>query len=129
MSETETLLDYQEYLAQLLEEITPLTPRELPVGDTLGLTLAEPVISRLSVPPFTNSAMDGFAFNSAGLPVDGSVTLPVAGDIPAGTEPSAECQPGQAWRIMTGAKMPAGADTVVKAVSYTHLTLPTSDLV
>ncbi len=114
MSETETLLDYQEFLAQLLEEITPLTPRELPVGDTLGLTLAEPVISRLSVPPFTNSAMDGFAFNSAGLPVDGSVTLPVAGDIPAGTEPSAECQPGQAWRIMTGAKMPAGADTVVK---------------
>lgn len=114
MSETETLLDYQEFLAQLLEEITPLTPRELPVGNTLGLTLAEPVISRLSVPPFTNSAMDGFAFNSAGLPVDGSVTLPVAGDIPAGTEPSAECQPGQAWRIMTGAKMPAGADTVVK---------------
>ncbi len=114
MSETETLLDYQEFLAQLLEEITPLTPRELPVGDTLGLTLAEPIISRLSVPPFTNSAMDGFAFNSAGLPVDGSVTLPVAGDIPAGTDPSAECQPGQAWRIMTGAKMPAGADTVVK---------------
>lgn len=114
MSETETLLDYQEFLARLLAEITPLTPRELPVGDTLGLTLAEPVISRLSVPPFTNSAMDGFAFHSAGLPVDGSVTLPVVGDIPAGTDPSAQCHPGQAWRIMTGAKMPAGADTVVK---------------
>ena len=67
MSETETLLDYQEFLARLLEEITPLAPRELPVGDTLGLTLAEPIISRLAVPPFTNSAMDGFAFNSACL--------------------------------------------------------------
>lgn len=114
MNNTEKLLDYQDFLASLLAEIVPLTPRELPVGDSLGLTLAEPVISRLSVPPFTNSAMDGFAFNSAGLPVDGSVTLPVAGDIPAGTDPSADCQPGQAWRIMTGAKMPAGADTVVK---------------
>ncbi|NMW46208.1 molybdopterin molybdotransferase MoeA [Mobiluncus curtisii] len=114
MSNTEKLLDYQDFLASLLAEIVPLTPRELPVGNTLGLTLAEPVISRLSVPPFTNSAMDGFAFNSAGLPVDGSVTLSVAGDIPAGTDPGADCQPGQAWRIMTGAKMPTGADTVVK---------------
>lgn len=116
MAQTEELLSYETYLRTLLAAITPLEPREVPLNETLGLTLATPVVSRLAVPPFTNSAMDGFAFNSSGVQPgpDGSVTLPVAGDIPAGFEPKHPCQPGEAWRIMTGAKMPEGADTVVK---------------
>lgn len=95
----------------------------LPLDRCLGLVTAEPVTTRLEVPPFTNSAMDGFAVRfedvSTATP-QAPVRLPVSGDIPAGSPASTPLEPGAAQRIMTGARMPAGADTVVKVEDTDH---------
>lgn len=84
----------------------------MPVPDALGLVLAEPVTATEAVPPFANTAMDGFAVraaDTAGAPVQ----LDVVETIAAGHAPAVEVGPGQASRIYTGAPMPAGADAVV----------------
>ncbi len=88
----------------------------LPLAKCAGLALAEPVISSLPLPPFDNSAMDGYAVRSvdvADATADTPVQLPVTEDIPAGRTDSPSLQPGTAHRIMTGAPMPPGADAVV----------------
>lgn len=82
------------------------------VDDALGLVLAEDVIAGEAVPPFDNTAMDGFAVvaaDTAGAPVE----LDIVETIAAGHAPTVEVQRGQASRIFTGAPMPAGADAVV----------------
>ncbi|MFZ2624094.1 MAG: gephyrin-like molybdotransferase Glp [Propionibacterium sp.] len=89
----------------------------------LGAVLAESLTALFPVPPFTNSAMDGFALRHAdiaGATAEQPVSLPVAGDIPAGDTEPHELAPGTAWRIMTGAPVPAGADTVVKVEQTNH---------
>ncbi|HEX7658981.1 MAG TPA: gephyrin-like molybdotransferase Glp [Pseudonocardiaceae bacterium] len=89
----------------------------------LGAVLAENVVTRMPVPPFTNSAMDGFVVRHADIADatgDSPTTLPVAGDIPAGDTTPHELRPGTAWRIMTGAPIPFGADTVVKVEQTDH---------
>jgi molybdenum cofactor synthesis domain-containing protein len=81
-------------------------------ADAAGLVLAEPVIAGEEVPPFANTAVDGYAVRSAdvqSVPVD----LVVTDEIAAGAAPSRPVGPGEAIRIMTGAPMPAGADAVV----------------
>ncbi len=96
-------------LAQVLAEVPkPPKTETLAVTECLGRVLAEPVIARVNVPPFDNSAMDGFAVRSGDLP--GEVL--VSQRIPAGAvaEPLA---PNSAARIFTGAMIPLGADTVV----------------
>lgn len=122
------MIPLERYLDEILARVEPMPPLELPVGQCLGLTLAEDVSARLDVPRFANSAMDGFAVRSCDLPdsvelAEGDhavpTTLPVAGDIPAGDSTPHVCAPGSAWRIMTGARMPAGADTVVKVEDTT----------
>jgi molybdopterin molybdotransferase len=94
--------------------VAPAT--SLPLADCAGLVLAEDVRAGVSLPPFDNSAMDGYAVRSADI-VDASserpIELPVAGDIPAGRIDVPTLRPGTAQRIMTGAPMPPGADTVV----------------
>lgn len=94
-----------------------------PLNRCLGLVTAEPVAARLEVPPFTNSAMDGFAVRfedvSTATP-QAPVRLPVTGDIPAGSAATTPLEPGTAQRIMTGARMPTGADTVVKVEDTDH---------
>ena len=78
----------------------------------LGLVLAEAVVASEAVPPFANSAMDGFALraaDTAGAPV----RLAVVGTLAAGAAPGRAVGPGEAIRIMTGAPMPTGADAVV----------------
>lgn len=96
---------------------------EMPLERCLGLVSAEPVAARLPVPPFTNSAMDGFAVRfqdvSTARP-DAPVRLPVTGDIPAGSPAGDPVETGTAQRIMTGARMPAGADSVVKVERTDH---------
>ncbi|AXE40159.1 gephyrin-like molybdotransferase Glp [Acidipropionibacterium virtanenii] len=96
---------------------------EMPLERCLGLVSAEPVAARLPVPPFTNSAMDGFAVRfqdvSTARP-DAPVRLPVTGDIPAGSAAGDPVETGTARRIMTGARMPAGADSVVKVERTDH---------
>ena len=84
-----------------------------------GLVLAREVFARLSVPPFTNSAMDGFAVRHADV-ARIPATLPVCGDAAAGDTRKRALEPGTAVRIMTGAAMPDGADTVVKVEDTDH---------
>ena len=79
----------------------------------LDRVLAEDVVSRLDVPAHDNSAMDGYAFASSELAVGGNVTLAVVGSAFAGAACEQAVARGQAARIMTGAIMPAGCDTVI----------------
>jgi molybdopterin molybdotransferase len=83
------------------------------VRAALGRVLAETVISPIDVPPASNSAMDGYAVMSADLPNSGSRSLKVAGKALAGAPFDDKVMPGQAIRIMTGAVMPPGTDTVI----------------
>jgi molybdopterin molybdotransferase len=85
----------------------------VPLRRALGRVLAEPVVSRLTVPPHDNSAVDGYAVNADDLPPEGEVALPVAVRIAAGHPAGAPLPRGSAARIFTGAPMPAGADTVI----------------
>lgn len=101
-----------EHLADVLS-LLPAGPSEpVPLADADGLILAEDVTSDVSLPPFDNSAMDGYAVRAQDLATV-PVTLPVAEDIPAGRTDVVVLAPGTAHRIMTGAPMPPGADAVV----------------
>jgi molybdenum cofactor synthesis domain-containing protein len=91
----------------------PLAPTTVAVGDALGLVAAADVVAREPVPPFANSAKDGFAVRSADVQ-SVPVSLEVVATIAAGDDPSSlTVEPGHAARIMTGAAMPVGADAVV----------------
>lgn len=98
--------------AFVLESCPPQEPVTLAREDAGGLVLAEVVVSTEIVPPFDNTAVDGYAVRSedvASVPVD----LDVIYEIAAGAAPQADLGPGQAVRIMTGAPLPGGADAVV----------------
>jgi molybdopterin molybdotransferase len=77
-----------------------------------GRILANDVCAALPLPPFTNSAVDGYAVRSRDLPREGEAVLPVTGRIQAGASAGEAIKPGHAARIFTGAPMPDGADTV-----------------
>ncbi len=97
---------------RVLEAMTPLPIQEVPLDAALGLVLAEPADAPHDVPPFANAAMDGFAVRAADLTA-APVELVIVEDVPAGSVPTRQVLAGQATRIMTGASMPEGADTVV----------------
>ncbi len=102
------------FLARLATPAVSGQREELPLFEALGRVLAEDLISPLSVPPHDNSAMDGFAFDGALLEgAEGEVTLRVAGTALAGSPWHAPLARGDAVKIMTGAVMPEGLDTVV----------------
>lgn len=114
------LLTVAEARARIDALVTPIRGEEqLPVRAALGRVLAEPVISTIDVPPYTNSAMDGYAVRGDDLPQTGRVRLTVVGRALAGAPWDGELAPGQAVRIMTGAVMPAGADTVLMQEAVT----------
>lgn len=100
-----------EFLAQLALPVRE--SEEVSVRDALGRVLAADVISPLCVPPHDNSAMDGFAFDGAQLAAGRALELEVVGTALAGKAWSGSCGPGRCVKIMTGAIMPAGLDTVV----------------
>jgi molybdopterin molybdotransferase len=107
---------YQEALQLILARALPLPPRPVPLGEALGLVAAEAILAQEPVPPFTNSAMDGFAVRAEDAAAAGPhspVRLPVLGEIPAGRPSSLALGPAQAFRIMTGAALPEGADSIV----------------
>lgn len=83
------------------------------VRDALGRVLAEDCISPIDVPSHTNSAMDGYAFAAADLPSEGVRDYPVCGRVFAGRGVEGAWRAGHCLRIMTGAPMPHGTDTVV----------------
>ncbi len=110
------MISVEEARERVLESIKRLEPVEVELTDALGLALAEPAVSRFDIPPFDNSAMDGYAVRGediAGATADTPVELEVLEDLPAGYTSQAEVIAGTAVRIMTGAPMPEGADTVV----------------
>lgn len=108
------LMPVDEAVRRIADLITPLAACEtLPIRECLGRALAADVISPIDVPPYTNSAMDGYAIHGSDIPEDGETHLKIVGTAWAGRPTDVELSRGQATRIMTGAAMPDGADTVV----------------
>lgn len=105
-----------EHLEVVLGRVRALPAFEQPLMEAVGLVLCEDVVSGLSLPGFDNSAMDGYAVQAAdlaGASQDDPVTLPVVGEIAAGRVEPIVVTPRTCVRIMTGAPMPRGADSVV----------------
>jgi len=102
--------DAQAHILDRIERAVP--PEVVPVGAALGRVLAEDVRATFDVPPTDNSAVDGYAVRSADIPSSGVKELSVVADLPAGAVFDGTVGLGEALRIMTGAPMPAGADTV-----------------
>lgn len=110
----------REHLDAILALVEPLAPATLPVSSAIeGHIIATDATARLPIPPFSNSAMDGFLVHSADLAGEGPWTLPVAGEVPAGAAPLAVPE-GAALRIMTGA--PVGDDNTSLQVIPVELT-------
>lgn len=104
------MLTVKDAAARIRAKTTRLPAESVALGSADGRVLARDVVSRRALPPFDNSAMDGFAVRAADLPG----TLAVVATIAAGQPPGAvDIGPGQAARIMTGAPVPPGADAVV----------------
>ncbi|MEE2788149.1 MAG: gephyrin-like molybdotransferase Glp [Myxococcota bacterium] len=96
----------------ILEKVSPLDAENAPLGLLLGRTLADDFRARRALPPWDNSAMDGYAVRVLDVPRVPTV-LPVIDQIAAGDSRSLTLPPGSAMRIFTGAPMPNGADAVV----------------
>ena len=111
------MLSVEEALDKVLHEVDVLDEESVPILDSLGQVLAEDVISDIDVPPLDNSAMDGYAVRSedtAGASEASPKFLRVIGTVMAGSISKHEVVPGTAIRIMTGAPVPRGADSVVQ---------------
>ena len=111
-----TMKSVDEHLDEIMAVVRPLGGLDLTLPDAHGCVLVEDVTSTFPLPPFDNSAMDGYAVRAVDLAqATGSnpVVLPVVGDVAAGSTSPYTVQPGLCVRIMTGAPMPPGADTVV----------------
>ncbi|MGZ3621551.1 MAG: molybdopterin molybdotransferase MoeA [Ktedonobacteraceae bacterium] len=124
------MISVEEALERILAEVSPLSTTRVQLSESLGNVLAEDVISQEDIPPFANSAMDGFALLSQDSnPHDGqSPRLRVTGGVAAGYVADHAVQPGTAMRIMTGAPVPPGADTVIQ-VELTRSDGPESEWV
>ena len=97
------------------------------LGDADGRILAHDIVAPLPLPPFTNSAVDGYAIASRDLPKGTEEAFPVIGRVPAGAAAQDAIKPRHAVRIFTGAPMPAGADTVFMQEDVRLCLLYTSD--
>ena len=107
---------------EILGAVAPLAATTVPLGDAVGLVTAGDVVAAEAVPPFANTAMDGYAVratDTAGAGPEAPVRLAVAGELPAGHAPTQPVDKGEAIRIMTGAPLPNGADAIVM-VEYTE---------
>jgi molybdopterin molybdotransferase len=113
---TDRVSTVEEHLDRILTALEPLPDYPQPLMETLGLAAAEDVVSPIPLPSFDNSAMDGYAVRYDDVVTaspDSPVHLPVVGEIGAGQARLLALSPGTAAKIMTGAPMPAGADSVV----------------
>ena len=125
------MLSVEEAYERIMANFSPLDVEERPILDALGQVLAEDVVSPLRLPPLDNSAMDGYAVRHSDIVGAGPgvpKTLRVVGQIAAGQMPSTEVTEGCAIRIMTGAPVPAGADTVVPFEETDELERKAKDL-
>ena len=101
------------FLAELVQPVSANESQDVYLFDALGRVLAQDVISPISVPAHNNSAMDGFAFDAAQLHIDQPLTLRVVGTALAGKAWQGKVNAGECLKIMTGAILPDGLDTVV----------------
>lgn len=110
------MISVEEALDRVLSYVDRLEAEERPILDALGQALAEDVRADFDIPPYDNTAMDGYAVraeDTRGASPERPVTLRVVGELAAGYVYEGELPPGCAIRIMTGAPMPPGADAVV----------------
>ncbi|MGC9439859.1 gephyrin-like molybdotransferase Glp [Streptomyces sp. WG5] len=110
------LWSVQDHLDDILATVRPLEPIELNLLDAQGCVLVDDITVPLPLPPFDNSSMDGYAVrvaDVAGASEEFPAVLEVVGDVAAGRIDPPSVGPGQAARIMTGAPLPPGAETVV----------------
>ena len=105
------MMTYEDALQIIFQSSRPLSPKEVPLEEALGRVLAAPACSRWDLPPADNSAMDGYAFRFSGQSAGDE--LNVINFLPAGRVLTLEVPPGHAVKIMTGAPIPPGCDTVV----------------
>ena len=111
------MISVEQALEKILSYIATLEEERVPILDSLGQVLAEDVKSGINVPPLDNTAMDGYAVQSGdtlGASRESPRLLRVIDTVIAGSMPEHEVTPGTAIRIMTGAPVPKGADSVVK---------------
>ncbi len=112
-----TDLQVEDALDMVLRSVTRLGKEKRLILDCLGSVLAENVEADMDIPPFDNSAMDGYAVTAADTAAarpEKPVSLRVIADLPAGRFPSQPIRSGETVRIMTGAPMPPGADAVIR---------------
>ena len=110
------LLSVETARDAILADLVPVEIERISTAAALGRVVAEPVTARVSLPPWPNSAMDGYAIQAADTTAAADATpveLRVIGDIAAGAAPGVVVRPGTAARIATGARVPDGADAVV----------------
>ena len=113
----EPVISVEEASARILAEIRPLEPERVPLVRALGRVCAEDIVATVTMPPWSNASMDGYAVRSADIsPVLAGkpVTLRVVATIAAGAFAPRALKRGEAMRIMTGAPVPEGADSVVR---------------
>ena len=125
---TVTRLSVQEASAHMLADVAPLASEAVEVEASLGRVLSEDVVSPVSLPPRNNASMDGFAVHADDVreaSAERPVSLAVIGTIAAGGAQTRRVERGEAVRIMTGAYVPEGADSVVRVED----TVPGGDVV
>ena len=111
------MLSVEEALERILQAFRPLEPEQVDLLEALGRVLAEDVSADTDIPPFANSAMDGYAVrtaDTAGASQESPERLRIVGEVAAGYVDETTVTPGTAIRIMTGAPLPPGADAVVR---------------
>lgn len=111
------MIGVDEARERILARFHPLEPERVPILEALDRVLAEDIYSDIDIPPFDNSAMDGYALRSGdtiGASQENPVTLEVMADLAAGHTTHLKVESGRAIRIMTGAPLPEGADAVVR---------------
>ena len=112
--ERRPVLGVEDALAHILSTVRVLELERAPLLEAAGRVLTEPVTADRDIPPLANSAMDGYAVRGTDIAQSPPVRLRVVGEAAAGHLAEVSVAPGQAVRIMTGAPIPPGADTVVR---------------
>jgi molybdopterin molybdotransferase len=118
------LLSVETARSAILTGVGPVESERIRTAEALGRVVAEPLIARVSLPPWANSAMDGYAVRAADTTAateEAPIQLRIIDDLSAGAAPTVEVRAGSAVRIATGAPLPPGADAVVPVELTTPL--------
>ena len=130
-SRTGDWVPFDEALERVLSHSSPLPPEVIPLEEALGRALSQDVLAPTRLPPWDNSAMDGYAVRGtdvAGATKESPAVLTVTGVVHAGTRFEGTVGPAEAVRIMTGGEVPEGADTVIRVEDTDREETDTGDL-